>query len=262
MLNVAVIGSRDFNNDHLVYEILDNVNNRYKIDKIISGGARGVDSLAKTYSKNNKIKYLEFLPDWKKYNKSAGFLRNYSIIKNSNLTLAFLKNDSVGTRHGINLNLRFMNNVITLDPSGNIINEYTKIYKPVGYEYMWNRRVNKGETYFECSSKGHKEYSAIYAEIKNKSIEEIYQLDIKGYRGKVKHWKDAKGQPPLIDISIEEQYRQYINLWKTYLLNNKMLYINLLNNAYGKTITDMFGVTEINQARALCDICNSNLLKL
>ena len=121
--------------------------------------------------------------------------------------------------------------------------------------YKWARRVKKGEPYYECSSKGDKRYSAIYAKLDNRSIEEIYQLDIKGYRGKVNHWKEAKKKPPL-NISYEEAYIEYRELWIKYFNNNPNLYFEIREKAKGKTITDMFGVTPINQARAICDVLN------
>jgi len=122
--------------------------------------------------------------------------------------------------------------------------------------YKWNRRVKRGEPYYECSSKGDKRFSAIFAKIDNKSIEEIYQLDIKGYRGEVEHWKDAKGKEPK-NITYEEAYEQYLNLWIKYFNNNPELYFEIREKAKDKTITDMFGITPINQARAICDILNN-----
>ena len=121
--------------------------------------------------------------------------------------------------------------------------------------YKWSRRVKRGEPYYECSSKGDKRFSAIYAKIDNKSIEEIYQLDIKGYRGKVKHWKEAKGKPP-INKTYEETYKEYLKLWIKYFNLNPHLYFEIREKVKDKTITDMFGVTPVNQARAICDILN------
>ena len=60
------------------------------IRKIISGGARGVDTIAKNYTLvNRNIRLEEFIPNWKKYGRSAGIIRNGDIIKASNLVIAF-----------------------------------------------------------------------------------------------------------------------------------------------------------------------------
>ena len=128
--------------------------------------------------------------------------------------------------------------------------------------YVWSRRVKRGEPYYECSSKGDKRFSAIFAKINGKSIEEIYQLDIKGYRGEVNHWKEAKGKEPK-HITYEEAYKEYLKLWVEYFNNNPELYFEIREKSKDKTITDMFGITPINQARAICDILNhSEWLKI
>jgi len=152
--------------------------------------------------------------------------------------------------------LKMFRNVLTIDKDLNINKEYTQIVIPITYKYKWSRVVKRGEPYYECSSKGHKEYSAIYAKIDNKSIEEIYQLDIKGYRGIVNNWMEAKGKPPLRDISEEELFREYVELWKRYFKEHPELLEKIKKEAYGKTITDIFGITSINQARAIAYILN------
>jgi FMN phosphatase YigB (HAD superfamily) len=116
--------------------------------------------------------------------------------------------------------------------------------------------VKRGEPYYECSSKGDKRFSALYAKLNGKSIEEIYQLDIKGYRGKVKHWKEAKGKSPFNGKSKEQLFKEYVELWKEYFRRYPELLEEIKEKAKDKTITDMFGVTSINQARAICYILN------
>ncbi|HLD91132.1 MAG TPA: hypothetical protein VI911_08985 [Patescibacteria group bacterium] len=49
--------------------------------KIVSGGAKGVDLSAKIYSELYNIDYIEYLPDWDKFGKSAGYIRNKEIAK-------------------------------------------------------------------------------------------------------------------------------------------------------------------------------------
>jgi len=121
--------------------------------------------------------------------------------------------------------------------------------------YIWSRRVKRGEPYYEVSSKGDTRYSAIFAKIDNKSIEEIYQLDIKGYRGEVSHWKEAKGKPPK-NKTVEEAYKEYKKLWEKYFDTYPELLDEIAEKAKDKTITDMFGITPVNQARAICEILN------
>lgn len=47
---------------------------------IISGGARGVDSVAIDFAVVNWCPFVEFKADWKKHGKSAGPIRNQAMI--------------------------------------------------------------------------------------------------------------------------------------------------------------------------------------
>jgi len=66
-------------------------------DEIISGGANGADGLAKKYAVCCGLRYIEFLAEWDKYGKSAGFLRNQTIVDNCDMVLAFWDGKSRGT---------------------------------------------------------------------------------------------------------------------------------------------------------------------
>lgn len=102
-IKLAIVGSRTFNNYQTFIEILNIIKTKYKINTIISGGARGADSFAEAYADRYKINKLIFPADWKKYGKKAGFLRNVDIIKNCDVCLAFWDGESHGTKHDIDL---------------------------------------------------------------------------------------------------------------------------------------------------------------
>ena len=102
-IKIAIVGSRDFVDFEEFKEkvtpiFLELVGN---IDCIISGGAKGADSLAEEYAKVNKINTVIYRPDWKKYGRGAGIVRNRAIIENSDLVIAFIKNNSRGTTNSI-----------------------------------------------------------------------------------------------------------------------------------------------------------------
>ena len=82
-MKVAVIGSRSLEvpnlQDYLPPETTT----------IISGGAKGIDTSAREYAKENDIELMEFLPEYNKYGRSAPLKRNMTIIQNSDLILAF-----------------------------------------------------------------------------------------------------------------------------------------------------------------------------
>lgn len=135
----------------------------------------------------------------------------------------------------------------------------SRIIRPLCCRYKWSRVVPRGKSYYECSSKGDTGYSPMFATLKkydNKTIEEIYQLDIKGYRSKTNDWKQAKGKPPLNGKTEEELFLEYVELWEEYFKEKPFLLDAIRTTTLNTTITDMFGVTPINQARAICYILN------
>ncbi len=96
-MKVGVIGGRDFNNYELVKETLSKID----ITLLVSGGARGADSLGWKYAVENKIEVKIFLPNWDKFGKVAGFLRNTEIVNESELIVAFWDGESKGTADSI-----------------------------------------------------------------------------------------------------------------------------------------------------------------
>jgi hypothetical protein len=98
-MKIAVIGSRNFNDYKKLCETLS----QYEISEIVSGGAKGADSLAERYSKEYDIKITIFYPDWKKFGKSAGPIRNKEIIDYCDRVVAFWDGTSKGTKSSINI---------------------------------------------------------------------------------------------------------------------------------------------------------------
>jgi len=93
-MRVAVIGSRDLKVGLENYLPKD-------ISLIISGGARGVDSLAEEYADAFGIPKLIFLPDYKKYSKKAPLIRNKLIVDNADIVIVFWDGESRGTKFTI-----------------------------------------------------------------------------------------------------------------------------------------------------------------
>ena len=96
-MKVAVIGGREFND----YEKLKQTLDLFPVTKIVSGGARGADQLSERYAKEKGIPTEVYLPEWDLFGKKAGFLRNTTIIENSELVVAFWDSKSRGTRDSI-----------------------------------------------------------------------------------------------------------------------------------------------------------------
>jgi hypothetical protein len=98
-MKVAVIGSRSFTD----YERLTQVLSGMAVTEIISGGAQGADTLAERYATTHGIPTLIFKPDWKKYGRAAGPIRNKDIINNAEVVVAFWDGKSKGTLSSIKL---------------------------------------------------------------------------------------------------------------------------------------------------------------
>ena len=89
-MKIAVVGSRDIHELRLG----DYIN---KEDEIVSGGAKGVDTLAAEYAKSNGMKLTEFLPEYKRYGRAAPLIRNKQIVDYSDKVIVFWNGTSKGT---------------------------------------------------------------------------------------------------------------------------------------------------------------------
>jgi len=103
---IAVVGSREIADYEKVKQFINEVLQRRKIDRenvlIVSGGARGVDSLTQQYAKEYGLPILIFYPKWNRYGKKAGLLRNSKIIETADLVIAVVSPKSRGTWDTIN----------------------------------------------------------------------------------------------------------------------------------------------------------------
>lgn len=97
-MKLAIIGSRECESLTL-QTILDNI--PPETSSIISGGAIGVDSMAKTAADKLKLPYEEILPDYKTFGKTAPLVRNKEIVRRADMVIAFWDYKSHGTRHAL-----------------------------------------------------------------------------------------------------------------------------------------------------------------
>ena len=104
---VIIAGGRDFDDYNRLKtycdKILENKRNQgYRII-IISGTARGADTLGERYAKEKGYEVLRFPADWNTYGKRAGYIRNKEMAENADACICFWDNISNGTRHMINI---------------------------------------------------------------------------------------------------------------------------------------------------------------
>ena len=103
-MKVAIVGSRSINDQMFVEYLFRCFTYIFgKPTKIISGGARGIDTFAENFGHSYNIELQIFKPDWAKYGKKAGFIRNEDIIKNCDICLAIWDGESPGTKHDLEL---------------------------------------------------------------------------------------------------------------------------------------------------------------
>ena len=99
---LAIVGGRDFNDYDSFKKIVEEYFETIGIPiHIISGGAKGVDTMAETYALEKKIPTVIFHPEWHIYGKKAGILRNTDIINASTHVLALPTANSKGTYDSI-----------------------------------------------------------------------------------------------------------------------------------------------------------------
>lgn len=78
-LTVLVCGSRGYIHQGPVDAVLDRLARRHVLT-IISGMARGADSLAVDWARRHQVALLEFPADWDRFGRSAGFKRNTQML--------------------------------------------------------------------------------------------------------------------------------------------------------------------------------------
>jgi len=122
-LKLGVIGSRTFHE----YNYLKKMLSWFEIKIIISGGAKGADSLARKYALEQGIVLKEFPAEWDKYGKSAGYRRNVDIVEASDEIIAFWDKISRGTKHSIDI----------ATEKGKPIHVYKAMYKDSEGNPLW-----------------------------------------------------------------------------------------------------------------------------
>lgn len=100
---VAVVGSRTFADEKLLDETLSEFHAKNPITKIVSGGARGADSLAEKWARGKGIPVTVYPAEWEKYGRRAGMIRNRLIIADCQHCIAFWDGVSRGTKNDIDL---------------------------------------------------------------------------------------------------------------------------------------------------------------
>ena len=114
-MKVIIAGSRTITDYKIVKKAIED--SKVEITEVVSGGAKGVDSLGEKYAEENNISCRYFYADWKninapnavvkenkwgKYNAKAGLNRNEEMAEHGDVLIAVWDGKSTGTKHMIN----------------------------------------------------------------------------------------------------------------------------------------------------------------
>lgn len=100
-MRFAIVGCRDYTNERFIFSILERM--LHQGDVVISGGAKGVDTLAKLYAIRYNHQFVEYKANWEKYGSKAGPIRNEKIVEDCNEVIAFWDSKSRGTKNTLKL---------------------------------------------------------------------------------------------------------------------------------------------------------------
>ena len=114
---IGIIGSRRRNTES-DYDVVETAFFKaYKLgDKICSGGCpKGGDRFAEVISKKYDIPILIYKAEWKKFGRSAGFIRNSDIAQSSDILIACVSSDRTGGTEDT------IKKFLKIQPTGNLI---------------------------------------------------------------------------------------------------------------------------------------------
>ena len=102
---VIVCGCTSFSESDLCFSTLDEYLSSVDSVEIVSGHARGADSLGEEYAVMHGLKLAVFKPDWNRYGRAAGPIRNREMLKyameEKPTVIAFWNGISRGTKNMI-----------------------------------------------------------------------------------------------------------------------------------------------------------------
>ncbi len=98
MKTIGIIGTRRRDTNAAYQVVEEKFFEIYKAgDRICSGGCpNGGDRFAEKIAKKHGVPILIFYPNWDRYNRGAGFVRNTDIAKHSDILIACVAHDRKG----------------------------------------------------------------------------------------------------------------------------------------------------------------------
>lgn len=107
-MRIAIVGSRKITDEAKVFQVIHQFMRDHTHGNvvIISGGASGIDSIARSYAKHVGYDFIVFNPlhaldEKTSYSPKYFFIRNKQIVQNCDKVLAIWDGESAGTKHTI-----------------------------------------------------------------------------------------------------------------------------------------------------------------
>jgi len=129
-LKLIVAGSRTITNSSVVYTALDMLqaylHTEIGIDvtEVVSGTAKGPDSLGAYWARAKGLPVMEFPADWDEYGKAAGPMRNQVMAKYGHILAAFWDGRSKGTKDMVQKAKKAGLIIFVFSPDGEIITDW------------------------------------------------------------------------------------------------------------------------------------------
>ena len=98
-MKVIIAGSRSITSKQFVDLVMSL--SRFKVTEVVSGGAKGIDTLGEAWAVERKIPVKRMPADWITYGKKAGVLRNQQMAEYADALVAIWDGASKGTAHMI-----------------------------------------------------------------------------------------------------------------------------------------------------------------
>ena len=113
---MIIAGGRDFQDYSLLQRSMDvYLSDVHDEILIISGRAKGADSLGERYADERGYAVKAYPADWHQYGKAAGFIRNEEMAKNADALIAFWNGQSRGTEHMIKMAQKYsLKNIVVI----------------------------------------------------------------------------------------------------------------------------------------------------
>ena len=98
-MKVIIAGGRDFNDYLLLLQAVVKAN--FDVTEVVSGGAKGADSLGELFARDMDLSLKRFPADWDKHGRAAGPIRNGEMAGYADALIAMWDGVSTGTANMI-----------------------------------------------------------------------------------------------------------------------------------------------------------------